>query len=307
MLEAPLFDIKHNSLEDGPGIRSVVFFKGCPLDCKWCQNPEGKKRTPELYWEEKKCIADGGCIDECPEVAISFDFPDFIDRGLCTNCFLCVDVCPSTALKVSGNSLTVDAIIGEILPYKSYLYNSGGGVTLSGGEATLYLKFISGLLQKLKRIGLHTLLQTAGCFDYTVFEELVLPYVDTIYYDIKFISSSEHKKWCGMDNDLILENFLRLHKESLSRKFTFLPRTPLITNITDTRENVASIAAFYKSLSIARTTLLPNNPLWLNKLGCIGPAGNHGMNEEIGSLYPIARQEIVRNQFNEYGIAVDFG
>ena len=96
-----IFDIKHNSLEDGPGIRSVVFFKGCPLNCAWCQNPEGKKQTPELWWDDKKCIADSSCIEVCPEKAISFNFPFFINRELCNNCFKCIEVCPSNALKVT--------------------------------------------------------------------------------------------------------------------------------------------------------------------------------------------------------------
>ncbi len=306
-MQAPVFEIKHNSLEDGPGIRSVVFFKGCPLNCAWCQNPEGKNSVSELWWEKETCISDGSCIEECPENAISFDFPHFIDRELCTNCFLCVDVCPSSSLKVSGSSMSVDEVISKIIPYKTYFETSGGGVTLSGGEATLYMKFISQLLQELKHAGIDTLLQTSGYFDLEAFEDFILPYTDIIYYDIKIMDPLQHKEWCGLDNEVILSNFTRLHARSLTQHFKLLPRTPLITNITDTEENISSIASFYKSLSITRTTLLPNNPLWLQKLGCLGISGDHIMNDEVGLIYPAGKQEVIRNQFNGFGIDVDFG
>lgn len=307
MQKALIFDVKHNSLEDGPGIRSVVFFKGCPLNCQWCQNPEGKKQTLELWWDKKKCIADGACIEICPQDTISFDFPDFISRNLCDNCFKCVDVCPSTALKVTAVSMSVDEIISKILPYKNYFTTSGGGVTLSGGEATLNMRFVSILLQRLKALGIHTLIETSGYFDYQAFEELILPYVDEVFYDIKFIDPHKHKQWCGVDNHLILDNFKLLHKQSLVQNFKLLPRTALITNITDTEENISSIASFYKSLSIQKTTLLPNNPIWLQKLDSLGTSGDISINEQVKSLYPAERQEVIRNYFIEFDIEVDFG
>lgn len=305
--EALIFDIKHNSLEDGPGIRSVVFFKGCPLNCQWCQNPEGKEHTRELWWDEKKCIADGACIEICPQDAISFEFPEFINRDLCDNCFRCVDVCPSTALKVTAISMSVDDIISQILPYKNYFATSGGGVTLSGGEATLHMKFVSILLQRLKALGIHTLIETSGYFDYQTFEELILPYVDEVFYDIKFIDPHKHKQWCGVDNHLILDNFKLLHKRSLIQNFKLLPRTALITNITDTEENIRSIALFYKSLSVKKTTLLPNNPTWLHKLDSLGTTNETSLVGKLKSLYPVDRYEGIRNYFLEFDIQVDFG
>ncbi len=305
MLKVPVFEIKHNSLEDGPGIRSVVFFKGCPLDCSWCQNPEGKKPASELWWEEKTCIADGACIEECPENAISFDSPFFINRELCTHCFACVEVCSSTALKISGIPMSVEDIINHMLPYKSYFETSGGGVTISGGEATLHMKFASLLLKKLQEQGIHTLLETSGYFDFNLFKKLLLPYVDTIYYDIKIIDSIKHAQWCGVDNAKILSNFKRLNKLSLTQDFTLVPRTPLITNITDTEENIISIASFYKSISITKTTLLLNNPMWVQKLHCIGIPGNTTLNDEVGLLYPEGKQEMIRNRFDEFGIEVE--
>ncbi len=307
MHKALIFDIKHNSLEDGPGIRSVVFFKGCPLNCAWCQNPEGKKQTLELWWESKTCIGDGACIEVCPQNAISFDFPNFINRNLCNNCFSCVDVCPTKALKITANSMSVDEIISQIIPYKNYFTTSGGGVTLSGGEATVQMKFVSKLLQSLKKLDIHTIIETAGYFDYEEFKELILPYIDEIYYDIKFIDPQKHKQWCGVDNHLILDNFKVLHKQSLIQDFKLLPRTALITNITDTKENISSIARFYSSLSVKETVLLQNNPTWLHKLDNLGILIDISINEQVKSLYPAARQQVIRNYFIEFDIEVDFG
>ncbi len=307
MKEAPIFEIKHNSLEDGPGIRSVIFFKGCPLDCTWCQNPEGKKQNPELWWDENKCIADGECIEVCPENAISFANPLFINRALCNKCFKCTDVCPSTALRKTGKNFSIDDIISEIIPYTSYFNSSGGGVTLSGGEATLHMNFISQLLQKLKSIGINTLLETSGYFDYKFFNDLILPYIDMIYYDIKFIDPQQHKQKCGVDNKLIISNFKRLYEQSLNQGFNIIPRTALIPDITDTIDNINSIALFYKSNSISKTILLLNNPLWLHKLDNLGINRDNYSTDHINSLYPIHKQESIRNRLKTYDVEVAFG
>ena len=307
MKEAPIFEIKHNSLEDGPGIRSVIFFKGCPLDCMWCQNPEGKKQTPDLWWDESKCIADNECIEACPENAISFSNPLFINRTLCNNCFKCTEVCPSTALRKTGKNFSVDDIISEILPYRSYFKSTGGGVTLSGGEATLHMSFISELLQKLKSIGINTLLQTSGYFEYGIFNNIILPYIDEIYYDIKIIDSDQHKQMCGVDNKLIVSNFKRLYEQSLTQGFKIISRTALIPYITDTVDNINAIALFYKSHSITKTILLLNNPLWFHKLDNLGIHSDNNNSEQINSLYPIQKQETIRNRFKNYGVEVVFG
>ncbi|MFK5855558.1 MAG: glycyl-radical enzyme activating protein [Bacteroidota bacterium] len=310
MQKALIFDIKHNSLEDGPGIRSVVFFKGCPLNCAWCQNPEGKKHTLELWWESKTCIGDGACIEVCPQNAISFDFPNFINRELCNNCFCCVDVCPANALKITANNMSVDEVIEKIIPYKNYFTTSGGGVTLSGGEATLHMKFVSNLLQELKKLEIHTLIETAGHFDFEEFEEfeeLIIPFVDEIYYDIKIINSKMHKHWCGVDNKLILNNFKKLHILSLSKKFKLMPRTALIPNITDTQSNIHDIALFYNSISVTKTTLLPNNPIWIEKLNNLGIEEKHFDKIKMKSLYPTEQMIFVKSQFIKYGIDARFG
>ncbi len=159
-------DIEGNSRDDGPGIRSVVFFKGCPLNCFWCHNPESKKTEAELWWDREKCIGCGECIKSCPKGSISRENPFFINRDLCDSCFKCVEVCTSTALRRVGQEMSVDEIVRKVLRYKPFFDNSGGGVTLSGGEPTLHIEFTSALLKKFKKEKIHTLLETAGLFDF---------------------------------------------------------------------------------------------------------------------------------------------
>ena len=270
------------------------------------KNPEGKKQTLELWWESKTCIGDGACIEVCTQNAISFDFPDFINRDLCDNCFKCIDVCPTNALKITASSMCIDEVVDKIIPYKNYFLTSGGGVTLSGGEATLQMKFVSKLLQKLNELGIHTLIETTGHFDYEEFEELILPFVDEIYYDIKFIDSKMHKQWCGVDNKLILSNFKKLHKLSSVKNFKLLPRTALIPNITDTNANIHDIALFYNSISITKTTLLPNNPIWFEKLDNLGIEKKYFDKSEVKSLYPSEKKNSVMSYFKNHGIDAVF-
>ena len=203
--------------------------------------------------------------------------------------------------------MNINDIINKILPYKNYFDTSGGGVTLSGGEATLNMPFISVLLQKLKNIGIHTLLETSGYFDYEVFEKLILPHIDEVYYDIKFIDPLLHKHWCGVDNVIIISNLKRLQHQSLTKDFKLVPRTPLIPDVTDTEENITSIAAFFLSISVSKTILLPNNPMYLNKLGNLGVESNMANNKSIKMLYPNDRKEVVVGFFKKYSVEVEFG
>ena len=265
-----VIDIKVNSLDDGPGIRTVIFFKGCNLDCIWCQNPESKSSAIELLYERDKCIGCNSCIDSCTLNAISPENEFFVDRTKCTLCLECVKACPSTALSIIGKEMMVNDIIHKIIKYKPFYDISGGGVTLSGGEPTLSLEFISKLLKKLKSEGIYTLIETNGLFDFRRFKSLILPFLDVIYMDIKFINQEVHKKYCGVSNKVILENFSKLLDLSSCGKFTIIPRTPLIPNITDTDENVQSIIQFLKKNEVHTASILKNNPLWLEKCDKLG-------------------------------------
>ena len=270
-IKTPLIlEIKGNSLDDGPGIRSVVFYKGCPLSCAWCHNPESKNTSMEISFDAKVCIDCGACRDVCPLNALSPDNRFYIDRSKCDLCFLCVNACPSGALDRVGKTMSVDDIIKKILPDKAFFDTSNGGVTLSGGEPTLYMEFTSSLLKSLKQHNIHTLLETCGYFDLKKFMDMLYPYLDTIYFDIKIMDSANHKKYCGLSNEKILENFIQLSNTVKSDGEVLLPRIPLIPDITDTEINIREIASFLKGLNIAEAALLSYNPLWHEKSDKVG-------------------------------------
>jgi len=207
-LKQPLIlEIKGNALDDGPGIRSVVFFKGCPLSCLWCHNPESKRMGMEIGFEAKTCVGCDTCINLCPENALSRENPFFIDRDACTLCFECVDACPSGALTRIGTYMSVEAIAEQVLRDKPFYDTSGGGVTLSGGEPTLVTGFAGELAARLKASGIHTLIETCGLFDLARFDESLYPYLDLIYFDIKLMDAALHAHYCGVANETILYNF----------------------------------------------------------------------------------------------------
>jgi len=273
-----ILDIKGNSLDDGPGIRSVVFFKGCPLSCVWCHNPESKNPAAELSFEPNSCISCDSCIAVCPTDAINRHNPFFIDREHCNLCFSCVNECPSGALSRAGNELSIEQIMAQIIKDKPYFETSGGGVTLSGGEPTLNLTFVAALLQELKREKIHTLLESCGHFKLAPFIEQILPYTDAIFMDIKIFDGAEHQKYCGVDNHLILENFKELSKLSAEMNFSILPRVPLVPGITDGKDNLIAIANFLLDCGHTKSQLLNYNPLWPAKNFQIGIANNQNKN-----------------------------
>lgn len=265
-----VLEIKGNSLDDGPGIRSVVFFKGCPLFCVWCHNPESRKPIAEIAFDGKLCVDCGECRNVCPEKALSKSNTHYVDRSLCSLCFVCADVCPSGALERVGKLMTVEDIMAKILPDKPFFDTSGGGVTLSGGEATLYMDFLSELLKTLKSHGIHTLLETCGSFDLGRFMDLVYPYLDAIYYDIKIMDSNDHKTFCGLSNERICDNFKEILKVARKDGKSLLPRTPLVPDITDTTINIRAVAEFLKSQDVKEAALLAYNPLWHEKSAKMG-------------------------------------
>jgi pyruvate formate lyase activating enzyme len=304
-LEVPLvLEIKGNSLDDGPGIRSVVFFKGCPLSCGWCHNPESKRPGREIGFDATECIGCNTCLETCPEKALSRENPFFIDRNVCSLCFACVETCPSGALSQVGRSMTIDSILKTTLKDKSFFNNSNGGVTLSGGEPTLFLNFASDLLKAFKRNNIHTLLETCGLFDLTVFEEMLYPFIDTIYYDIKLIDAEEHSIFCGAPNHRILANFRHLQEKFLAGHVKIIPRTPLIPGITDTQKNLTGIAQFLQECKVTSIQLLAYHPLWQAKNQKIGHADCLGNNPEIGRFLPQDKMDTCRNIFETAGIQV---
>ena len=265
-----IFEIKGNSLDDGPGIRSVVFFKGCPLSCLWCHNPEGMRREQQISWDATKCLACDSCIEVCTENALSREQEGFVDRERCTLCFDCEDACPSGAMARIGRQMSVDDVFAQIQKDIPFFQNSGGGVTLSGGEPTLFPEFAGELAARLKDLDVHVLLETCGLFSKERFDELIYPHLDNIYFDIKVMDADHHREVCGTDNAQILENFRTLHERSVQGGVGVLPRIPLIPGMTADDANLAAIAAFLRGLGANRVALLPYHSLWESKLANLG-------------------------------------
>ncbi|PIP38023.1 MAG: glycyl radical-activating protein [Desulfobacterales bacterium CG23_combo_of_CG06-09_8_20_14_all_51_8] len=297
-----ILDIKGNSLDDGPGIRTVVFFKGCPLSCVWCHNPESKRAAPEISFDRNECVGCDTCIQICPEKALDRNNPFFIDRTRCTLCNACVINCPSGALSMVGREMTVEEIVAFAAKDKPFFENSGGGVTLSGGEPTLHMDFLSGLLNRFKAEGIHTLVETCGLFDFSAFADKILPWVDSIYYDIKLYDPDAHRNFCGVKNDRILKNFSKLNTLSTSKRFELLPRTPLIPDITATEKNLTQIAEFLADQGVRQTRLLGYNPLWHEKNEKIGIQNSFKNQKEMTAWMPKEKIETCRAIFTRKGI-----
>ncbi len=260
-------EIKRNSLDDGPGIRSVVFFKGCPLSCVWCHNPECIKAGPEIIFRPDPCIGCGECADVCKSGAISSAGPSAIDREKCEVCGECAKECPSGALSLIGKYYEPDELVGALSQDKAFYDNSGGGVTLSGGEPTLAMDYSAEVAQKLKKRGIHVLVETCGDFEWERFEKKLLPHIDRIFVDMKLCDAGLHKKFTDRDNERIKQNIEKL----IGLDFPpVLVRVPLIPEITATRENLEAIAAWMKERKLARIALLPYNPLWISKAKGLG-------------------------------------
>jgi pyruvate formate lyase activating enzyme len=261
-----IVDIKTGSTEDGPGIRSTVFFKGCPLHCTWCQNPEAMDPQVEIGFYPRCCIGCFDCEKVCPEGAVLKGEKERIDRSRCTRCGKCAEACPGKGLRCIGRCYTLDKLMEILLRDRVFYQVSGGGVTLSGGEPTLWSQYAGYMLRRLKQEGIHTALQTCGYFDYDAFREEMLPWLDLIMYDLKIIDGQDHLRWTGQDNERILQNFTRL----LSAPVEMIPRIPLIPGFTASEENLEGLSSFLKDNGIRRCSLLPYNPLGLSKWKNLG-------------------------------------
>ena len=262
-----IFDIRHFALDDGPGIRTTVFLKGCPLSCIWCQNPESQRTGPEIAFYPGLCIGCGECETVCPEKAIDLKYPKRVIRDRCTACGLCAEACPTTALKRIGHYYSVDTLMEKLLADRFFYETSSGGITFSGGEPTLHMDYLSETAKELRQNGIHVALQTAGVFDLVKFKATLMPYLDILYYDIKLFDTGEHEKYTGVRNLQILSNFMNLFHE---RGIEMVPRIPLVPGITATAQNLKCIADFLRYLGCSRCELLPYNPAGISKRIAIG-------------------------------------
>jgi pyruvate formate lyase activating enzyme len=251
-----IFNIHRFALDDGPGIRTTVFMKGCPLACRWCHNPESIRPGKEIAFERERCIRCGECETVCPEDAIDSASPGRIVRARCTACGMCADVCPTTALKLVGQHYPVDELV-ELLLRDVFLYQtSQGGVTFSGGEPTLHMDYVARVMGELKRHDIHLVLQTSGMFDLRDFREKLLPHLDLIHYDLKLMDPPLHRRYTGRSNSRILRNFAALSRQE---KVRIIARTPLVPGVTATEANLTAIDAFLRGLGVTEHLLLPYN------------------------------------------------
>lgn len=262
-----VFDIRRFALDDGPGIRTTVFFKGCPLSCVWCHNPESISPRAEIVFHPTLCINCRACEEICPERAARMAFPGRILREKCIVCGACAEKCPSTALKIAGKYYPVNELVEELMKDRIFHETSCGGVTLSGGEPTLHMDYLSAVTRELKKCGIHIAIQTSGAFDVQEFRGKLLPYIDLIFYDIKLFDSQMHREYTGVGNEIIKNNFISLAND---RKNNLIPRTPLIPSITAAKENLQQISRFIKNVGCKKYELLAYNPGRIEKMQAAG-------------------------------------
>ena len=242
--EALIFQIQKFSTEDGPGIRTTVFFKNCPLKCIWCHNPESILKIPQIEWFKHKCIGCKTCIETCQQNALSFNkIGLIIDREICNGCGECVEECPSTALNILGKWWNLEDLFYEIEKDKVYYTKSNGGITVSGGEPTQQPEFVINFLKKCKENGISTAIDTCGYASKMVYER-ILPHVDLVLLDIKQINSDKHKEFTGVPNEVILENAIWISNNLKRNGKKMWIRTPIIPHYTATEENLKGIGEF---------------------------------------------------------------
>lgn len=263
--EGTVFDIQRFSIHDGPGVRTIVFLKGCPLSCLWCSNPESQKLKPVLMYQSMNCIHCGKCISACKLGAINPNNKNFIDRDICTACGECVNVCPTSALTLKGKKMTVEQVIKELKKDAIVYRRSGGGITLSGGEPLVQSEFARELLKACKAQGWHTAIETTAYANTETIEE-VFPYIDLALMDIKSIDSEMHKKYTGVPNEKILEN-----AKLVSKITKMVVRVPLVPDFNSSEKDILELCEYVKTLNDINTVhLLPYHTYGENKYDLLG-------------------------------------
>lgn len=264
-LTGTVFDIQRFSLHDGPGIRTIVFLKGCPLSCQWCSNPESQTNRPDIMYKQEVCFHCGRCIAVCKRGAVGPEHRTWVNRDLCSGCGECANACPAGALTLKGRTMSVQQVIRELKKDATTYRRSGGGITLSGGEPLVQYQFASGLLQACKGQGWNTAAETTGIGSEEAVEK-VIPYVDTVLLDIKHMNEEQHRKYTGAGNQVVLRNALRISRISQT-----VIRIPVIPGFNYAVEDIRAIAEYARTLAGIRVIhLLPYHAFGESKYGLIG-------------------------------------
>jgi pyruvate formate lyase activating enzyme len=297
-----IYDIKRYAINDGPGIRTTVFFKGCPLHCAWCHNPEGISASPQRVYTPSKCIGCKMCINACPENALTLKGTGIAaDQDKCVNCGICAAICPSTAIEIFGRRVTVADILKEIEKDSLFFDQSGGGVTFSGGEPLGQAEFLEAVLKALGQTGVHRAVDTTGHIATGTLIR-VAAHTDLFLYDLKHMDSQCHRRWTGVGNELILKN-LRVLAETGAGIWI---RIPLIQGVNADSGNMRQTAAFLASLPKAPflVNLLPYHDIMAGKYEKLGQV----FNETSAMSEPDAEAvEAARNLFAQKGMEVVVG
>ncbi len=304
-------DIQRFAVNDGPGFRTNVFLKGCPMNCAWCHNPETKAPRPELYWKKKLCTQCGSCLDACPEGAVNAPVPveeaagegslyHKIMRSRCTGCMKCVQACRFGALEIAGRPMSTGEILDEVEKDRPFYANSGGGMTVSGGEPAAQGEFTYLLLAEARERDLHTCLDTSGLCDFSLLKALA-GQSDIVLFDLKHLDGQVHKAFTGMDNRLILNNLVRLSRTGCA----LWVRIPVVPGFNDSHEFHRAAALFLSNLPrpVVRVDLLPFHNWCQDKYSWLGIDWIY---RDADSLDP-AFLELPADLYRERGLAVTIG
>ena len=290
-------NIQRLTIHDGPGIRTTVFLKGCPLRCVWCDNPETWHEYPEIFFYDIRCVECGRCVKACPLGIVTMDKANKIDRAKCTLCMKCVEACLYGALQKVGEEVTAEYVVDEVAKDSLFYRNSGGGVTLSGGEPLYQPVFTAEIFKLCKEKFIHTTLDTSGYASREAVRQ-VLKYTDLVLFDIKHMDPEKHKKYTGVSNELILEN-----AEFMADKVEIRIGIPLIPGFNDSEDNLKKTAEFAASIGVKWIDLMPIHKVGAQKYKFLGLEPPYSRWEKI----PDEKVGEIRKLIESFGLRTTIG